>query len=178
MTRTRLTWLVLSCVVALLLVGTATGARPRPSRTSQPVELQRELFAAINDLRARYDLAELRPNQQLARAAAAHASAMAEGGFFSHSSADGSAFSDRVLRFYRVTQARRWSIGENLLWASPEPGVRRALRMWLESPPHRRALLDPRWRDLGLVAINVPDAPGVFRGLDVTIVVADFGVRS
>lgn len=171
-------WLVLAALVALLLVGTATGARPRPAAKTQPLGLQLELSAAINDLRARNGLAELRPNQQLTRAAAAHANAMAEGGFFSHSSADGGDFADRVLRFYRVTQARSWSIGENLLWASPEPSAKRALRMWLDSPPHRRALLDPRWRDIGLVALNVPDAPGVFRGLDVTIVVADFGVRS
>ena len=52
------------------------------------------------------------------------------------------------------------------------PHVRNALHSYAY------AELRSCWRDIGLVVINVPDAPGVFDGLDVTIVVADFGVRS
>jgi hypothetical protein len=38
-------------------------------------------------------------------------------------------------------------------------------------------LLNPVWRDVGVSAIRVTSAPGVFEGDDVTLVTADFGVR-
>jgi uncharacterized protein YkwD len=49
--------------------------------------------------------------------------------------------------------------------------------MWLRSRPHRRNLLTPRWREIGLSAVHVAAAPGFFGGRTVTIVTADFGVR-
>ena len=49
--------------------------------------------------------------------------------------------------------------------------------MWLESPGHRRVLLTPAWREIGLSAVHTASAPRVYDGLEVTIVTADFGVR-
>jgi hypothetical protein len=34
------------------------------------------------------------------------------------------------------------------------------------------------WHELGISAIHDPAAPGRYRGLEVTIVTADFGVRT
>jgi uncharacterized protein YkwD len=48
----------------------------------------------------------------------------------------------------------------------------------MNSPPHRANLLSPRWREVGLAAVHVGRAPGVYGGREVTIVTADFGVRS
>ncbi len=48
----------------------------------------------------------------------------------------------------------------------------------MESPKHRENILTPRWREVGLSAVTVPAAPGVFGGRDVTIVTSDFGTRS
>jgi uncharacterized protein YkwD len=48
---------------------------------------------------------------------------------------------------------------------------------WMSSPEHRRNLLDPAWRQIGLATLTVPSAPGVYAGRDVTVVTADFGVR-
>jgi uncharacterized protein YkwD len=45
------------------------------------------------------------------------------------------------------------------------------------SPEHRRNLLNPDWRQIGLAALEVPSAPGLYVGLGVTIVTVDFGVR-
>ena len=53
----------------------------------------------------------------------------------------------------------------------------RAIDMWMKSPPHRANLLNGRWREVGISAVHVTQAPGAYRGLDVTIVTADFGVR-
>jgi uncharacterized protein YkwD len=49
--------------------------------------------------------------------------------------------------------------------------------MWLDSPPHRKILLTSAWREVGLGAVRALAAPGVYKGLDVTILTADFGVR-
>jgi uncharacterized protein YkwD len=101
---------------------------------------------------------------------------MVRRGFFAHESADGSAFWQRVLRYY-PRRSGAWSVGENLLWSSPEVDPAGALRMWMNSPPHRKILLTARWREVGLSAVHAPSAPGVFGGRDVTVITADFGVR-
>jgi hypothetical protein len=38
-------------------------------------------------------------------------------------------------------------------------------------------LLTARWREVGLSAVHVNSAPGVYGGNAVTILTADFGVR-
>ena len=102
---------------------------------------------------------------------------MARVGYFSHDSANGAAFWRRVERFYGSNGRRYWSVGENLLWSSPDIDAQGALKMWMGSPEHRANLLKPEWREIGLSAVHVPSAPGAFNGLEVTIVTADFGVR-
>ena len=79
--------------------------------------------------------------------------------------------------FYASAPWRYWSVGENLLWSSPDVSAGGALRMWLASPEHRANLMNPRWREIGVSAIHESHAPGIYKGLDVTIVTTDFGVR-
>jgi uncharacterized protein YkwD len=82
-----------------------------------------------------------------------------------------------VQRHYGSRGYGYWSVGENLLWSSPDVDAKGALRMWLNSPPHRKTLLTKEWREIGLGAVHVSSAPGTFGGREVTIVTADFGVR-
>ena len=103
---------------------------------------------------------------------------MGRRGYFSHASRDGSAFWRRVERFYGSAGYRYWSVGENLLWSSPDVTSASALSLWLKSPGHRANLLSSRWREVGFAAIHVPSAPGFFGGREVTIVTANFGVRT
>jgi uncharacterized protein YkwD len=49
--------------------------------------------------------------------------------------------------------------------------------MWMESPGHRRNILDARWREIGVGAVHVSAAAGTFRHRPVTIITTDFGVR-
>ena len=102
---------------------------------------------------------------------------MAEKGFFRHTSADGSAFWKRLIPVYRQQRGRPWGTGENLMWRSPELTAEQAVDLWLKSPPHRKNLLTPSWRDIGIGAVHAFAAPGVYEGLEVTILTADFGVR-
>jgi uncharacterized protein YkwD len=68
-------------------------------------------------------------------------------------------------------------VAENLIWSSPVLSADDAIKLWMDSPPHRKNLLTPGWREVGLGAVRALGAPGVYRGLDVTILTADFGVR-
>lgn len=139
--------------------------------------LESAVLVEINALRRGHGLAPLRTSARLRRAADAHSGAMATRGFFGHESQDGTSFWKRIERFYGSSRYRYWSVGENLLWSSPSLDAADALQMWLDSPGHRKVLLTPRWREIGLSAVHAASAPGTFGGQEVTIVTADFGVR-
>jgi uncharacterized protein YkwD len=173
---------VLLVLVACLAIGApataATTAHTAPARqASATTTLERGVLAEVNALRRSRGLAPLRLSRQLSTAARTHSTAMARRGFFRHESADGSPFWQRVRRYYAAGGYGHWSVGENLLWSSPNVDARGALRMWLSSPPHRRTLLTREWREIGLSAVHVASAPGTYGGREVTILTADFGVR-
>jgi uncharacterized protein YkwD len=168
---------VIGVVVALATpAGASTdgsGAREISSRAA----LGRGIVSEINALRAERSLPRLVVSAQLATAARTHSHNMARAGFFAHDAANGASFAARVRRYYRSSGFRSWRAGENLLWASPDIDAKRAVEMWLESPGHRRILLTPAWREIGLSAVHRLSAPREFNGLEVTIVTADFGAR-
>ena len=166
-----------AALVGLLLVPSADSADPRGSLSAASA-LQASLLAQVNALRARHGLSRLRQSTALDAAANGHSVQMARLGYFSHNSANGTSFSGRIVRYYPARGYRAWSVGENLLWASPNVGASRALTMWLASPGHREILLSARWREVGLAAVHSTSAPGVYGGSPVTIVTADFGARS
>lgn len=155
-----------------------SGANERGVRTlTARDDLEGQILRELNALRRRHGLATLRVNHRLRAAADAHSAAMMTRGFFAHESADGSAFWKRVQRYYRQGPRSYWSVGENLLWSSPDVDAAAAVRMWVESPPHRKNMLNARWREVGLSAVHVESAPGVFGDIEVTAVTVDFGVR-
>jgi uncharacterized protein YkwD len=139
--------------------------------------LEARLLHGINETRAQHGLRALRWSSRLTAAASQHSASMAQKGYFSHDSADGGAFWRRIASFYGYHGYRQWSVGENLLWSSPDVSPAGALRMWMNSPPHRENLLSRSWREVGLSAVHSDHAPGVYSGGAVTIVTADFGVR-
>jgi uncharacterized protein YkwD len=140
--------------------------------------LESDLLGQINVTRARKGLRPFQLSLKLTAAAHQHSISMAQKGYFSHDSANGGSFWKRIASFYGYTGYRSWSVGENLLWSSPDVSSAGALRMWMTSPEHRANLLDHGWREIGLSAVHVANAPGVYGGGEVTIVTADFGVRS
>jgi uncharacterized protein YkwD len=132
----------------------------------------------VNRTRAARGLRPLRANRSLAASARRHSSQMGARGFFDHDSADGTPFWRRIERFYVDTGFSSWAVGENIFWRSPTTiaptGV---VRAWLKSPGHRANMLSRTWRDVGVGAVSLPSAPGVFGGAPVTIVTIDFGKR-
>jgi uncharacterized protein YkwD len=174
--RVHRVYAVTAAVLALLLAAAPATARPtRHGRTLSVLEVG--VLSDINAFREQHGLRPVRFSPALGAAARRHSTEMALRGYFSHSSADGSSFDRRIGRYYPVNRARYWSVGENLLWSSPDVDAAGALQMWENSPPHRENLLTPRWREVGISAVHVASAPGTYGGRAVTIVTADFGVR-
>ena len=163
---------------ALLSFVTSPATTSAQSRIAQLSGLERSIVARVNALRARHGLVPLRHSAGLTAAARHHSREMASRGYFGHRSPDGGAFDRRIARFYSQDAHRYWSVGENLLWASGEMhSAKEAVDTWLRSTKHRAIMLQAHWRQLGVGAVLAYAAPGVYRGADVTILTADFGVR-
>jgi uncharacterized protein YkwD len=163
-------------VFGLWVVASPAGATSQRPASAMGA-LEQGVLTDINAFRRDHNLTPLRFSVKLAAAAHSHSSEMAQRGYFSHDSANGTSFDRRISRYYAMKGARYWSVGENLLWSSPSVDAAAALNMWLNSPPHRKILLTARWREVGLSAVHVMSAPGTFSGREVTIVTADFGVK-
>ena len=165
-------------VLTLALVVPSSGSARRQGSVSTAATLQAALVDRVNAVRAAHGLSSLRVLTSLRSAATFHSTEMAKVGYFSHNSANGSSFAKRIAGFYSPSGYRRWAVGENLLWGSPDVGAAQAVKLWMNSAAHRANLLDPRWRDMGLSAVHSTSAPGVYGNSPATIVTADFGVRS
>jgi uncharacterized protein YkwD len=172
---------LLCLALAVSAVGLSAGSAPAGAIGQRPTRvmgaLEQDVLANVNLLRHQHGLGALRLSSKLAAAARAHSTEMAQRGYFSHNSANGTSFDKRISRFYSLGGKHFWSVGENLLWSSPDVSASAALDMWLNSTEHRKILLTARWREIGLAAVHVRSAPGSYQGREVTIVTADFGVR-
>jgi uncharacterized protein YkwD len=168
-----------------LLARSASKAAARPSSPAAPAgpsavlsAYESEVVRRINVIRASRGRRPLRVSRQLSAAAAFHTNQMGIRGFFEHESANGAPFWQRIERFYPTLPGRSWSVGENIVWGSPDLSPQAAVREWMGSPPHRENILSRQWREIGLGAGHFASAPRTFRGGPVTIVTADFGARA
>jgi uncharacterized protein YkwD len=136
--------------------------------------LVRATLCVLNAQRARHHLPRLSLNSKLSSAAGRHSQAMVSGKFFSHDSADGSSFLDRIRRTGYLSGAGSWSVGENIAYGSGDRSSPRSIgRAWMNSPPHRANILSRSFREIGIgVAFGIPVGGG---GATYT---TDFGTRS
>ena len=167
---------LVASVIALWAVASPAGAtRQQPASTLS--SLERGVLTNINSFRQDHKLASLRFSSKLAAAAREHSAEMAQRGYFSHDSANGTSFDKRISRYYSISGKHYWSVGENIFWESPDTSGSSAVREWMTSAPHRQNILTREWREIGVAAAHFDSAPGAFGGRSVTIVTADFGVR-
>lgn len=118
-----------------------------------------EMLARVNDVRRRAGLRPLLSNPLLDRVSQEHAEDVLLRGYGGHRSSRGLDPSQRAR-----AAGYRSGIGENLV--EQRFSVEEALRSWLESPGHRRNLLDPDCREMGLglaVGGGYDAAPGGYR---------------
>ena len=145
-------------MLVVLLVAAPATAAPMSSG-------ERSVLAEMNRVRAQHGLAPLRFDRTLQRAARSHTRSMVARNVFAHGD-----FASRMRRF----GARGPFLAENLAWGSGSASSPRALvQMWLKSPPHRRNLLRPGFRRVGVGAMMA-----TFSGASgARVVTADFGGR-
>jgi uncharacterized protein YkwD len=173
--------LLLALVAALAGLAVPAAATSAPSHGARGIRglssLEAGVLQQLNGIRVAHGLVPLTLSARLTEASAEHSAEMGGDGYFEHTSHDGTAFWKRIAHFYPQTGYRYWSVGENLLWSSPDVDPAGALKLWMNSPEHRANILTARWREIGVSAVHLADAPGTFNGLPVTIITTDFGVR-
>jgi uncharacterized protein YkwD len=167
---------LLAAICALLAASTLSASRKHSVMSKMP-SLNAAVLAQINAFRAQHDLTALTVSRGLTLSASKHSTEMGADGYFAHTSPDGSAFWQRIKAFYPSRSFGYWSVGENLVWSSPTIDATTAMQLWEQSPEHLANLLSPRWRQIGVSAVHVTAAPGVYHGMNVTIITTDFGTR-
>jgi uncharacterized protein YkwD len=167
--------LAFAALLAVVILADSAVASSRSETSLQ--RLNRSVIASVNQFRASHGLAALRESAALDRASRRHSLEMGRLGYFSHDSAGGTQFWQRIRHFYPAHGYAYWAAGENLVWASPSLSAGAAMKLWISSPPHLANLLSHKWRQIGVSAVGVTRAPGVYGGRRVTIITADFGVR-
>jgi uncharacterized protein YkwD len=167
----------LLCAAAIVGTAAAAPTQQRTAGITRVSQLETDVLAQLNSVRRANGLVPLKLSTTLSKAANQHSVQMGQDGYFAHESFDGSAFWKRVERFYPSSGWKYWAVGENLLWSSPDVDGPGALKLWMESPEHKKNILTAKWREIGISAVHVAAAPGTYNGLDVTIVTTDFGVR-
>jgi uncharacterized protein YkwD len=132
----------------------AAGACPSANATAGQAShrsMVRSTLCLLNAQRSRRGLRKLRLSKRLSRAAKLHARDMVRRNFFSHSSLNGSSFLDRIRRTGYLRGAGSWMVGENLAWgAGRRSSPALTVRAWMHSPGHRRNILTPTFRHIGI----------------------------
>ena len=123
----------------------AAGTELSADSTAEALAAARgETIAAVNAARRRAGLGELAPQAALERAATGHAQAMLDGDFFGHEGPDGTTPRERA-------DAAGYSarvLGETIAYG--QRSADEVVAAWLDSPPHRRILLDREVTDCGV----------------------------
>ena len=168
--------LALAVLATAALLADSAFARSRSSERKLGT-LNHQVLAAVNAFRAAHGRPALHESAALDRSARQHSLEMGRLGYFGHSSADGTVFWRRIQHYYPARGHSYWSVGENLVWASPSLSAAKAMHLWIGSPPHLKNLLSHQWRQIGISAVGVAHAPGVYGGGHAVIITTDFGVR-
>jgi uncharacterized protein YkwD len=179
--RARLRLLAAGLVSAALfgaadgaVAAACTGANAMPTQANHHA-IARATLCLINAERHSRGLRPLRSSGALAVAARTHSRDMVRRRYFAHTAPGGSRVVQRIRRSGYLRSAKRWRLGENLGWGSGGEATPRAMvRAWMNSPPHRVAILTASYRDAGIgLASGLPLAAA---GSGATYTV-DFGAR-
>ena len=147
-------------VLLSALFSCAALAAPAGAASLSPAESS--LLQAMNRARAAHGLAPLRVDSKLVAVARAHTADMLRHDYFGHGSVAARMVSARV---------KGPTVGENLAWGvGPRAAAATIIAEWLSSPDHRRNLLRPGFRRVGIGSMV-----GRFAGYaGVRVVTADF----
>ena len=164
---------IIGAPFTLALVAVLSGATADPALAACPERGRADaVVCEINDKRAERGLTALRRDDRLQRAGRAHARDMVRRGYFSHVTPEGTRLSDRLRAVGYVADDVPWRVGETLAWGRGSGSDPVAIvEAWLQSPSHRRLLLRPAYRDIGVGA-----TPGLPSGGGGVTYAAELGV--
>ncbi len=120
---------------------------------------RQEIIERVNRFRALHGLPGLVGNDTLDRMAQRHSEDMASRDYFDHDAPDGGTVGDRAQEVgykYRT-------ISENLAAGMRRP--RRVVDGWIDSPPHREAMLNPNIEEAGVGYAYDPFDDGAVRSV-------------
>jgi uncharacterized protein YkwD len=122
-----------------------TGCSPQEN-----ADFEAQVLKLMNQERAKQGVPELKSQPQLAAAALAHSNDMACRGFFSHTNPDGKTPFDRIsAQSYDYRAASENIYGGDSNFYSPTE----AIKNWLNSPPHKKNMLNPVYTEVGVGAV-------------------------
>ncbi len=145
-------------------------------RANNVGRLRAATLCLLNAERAKHGLAPLQHNDRLGRAARAYSAKMVRQRFFGHVCPQGTTLKSRLRSAKYVNKSvRDYALAENLGWGSGTLGTPRAIvRAWMRSHAHRAAILNGRFRDVGIGIAS--GAPARVRGRAATYT-TEFGYR-
>jgi uncharacterized protein YkwD len=126
-------------------------------------QLRTATICLFNRVRADHGLRPVRHSARLGVLAQSYAGMLARLKFFSHTTPTGRTFAQRVYGA-RYVRGNAWEVGEVLAWAPGRPTPHREVLAWMHSPPHRRIILTPSFRDVGVGIAFAAPRRGVKRG--------------
>lgn len=148
-----LAWLAISFFCGFSPVKAESGVT---SASYAPKRERLDALAAlelVNAARAEEGLQALILDEALSEAAERHAADLATREVMSHYGADGSSPHDRAAALgYDAVK-----IGENV--SAGQRSTDEAIVAWLASAPHRRTLMMPEARDMGIALVEDPTSP-------------------
>jgi uncharacterized protein YkwD len=176
--------LVAALIATALCAGPADGAAPatgcedttEAAASAPEPDVRAAVRCLVNAVRADHGLPRLRPSAELNRAADAHSADMVARHYFEHRSPEGASVADRARQAGYLGRARDWELGEDIGWGTGSMSTPAAIvQAWMNSPPHRRIILDRGFRDVGVgVAPGVP-VPGLTGGATFVLDLGDLG---
>lgn len=146
-------------VLALLFLGATAVIVPAADAaplTRAEITSRANLLTAVNRARTARGLRPVRMARVLNRPSVLHSQWLARTGRLTHTGRDGRPF---YYRLYRNGFPRSRGVGENLgmIGGCSLREQRMMVRMWLMSPNHRRNLLNPRYRYIGVAVTKAAD---------------------
>ena len=112
----------------------------------------------LNQQRAGHGLSRVRGDAKLRRAATRHSRDMVRRSYFAHVAPGGQTMIHRAKEVRYLTARASWFLAENLAYGQGRLATPASIvKQWMNSPPHRANILDPRARDVGVgIALGSP----------------------
>jgi uncharacterized protein YkwD len=123
----------------------------------------------LNRERAAHGVRALTSDRRLTGSARRHSRRMVVNQFFAHDSLSGRHFSERIAASGWMDGRASWIVGENLAWGTGARATPTAtVKAWMDSPAHRRNILNRRFHVIGIGVKRGTPIAGVEQGMTYT----------